>query len=93
MAIHRIHEIAKEGKCRIPGATARGLTEFDMSFAAQFQRDGTLNRIVLPKLGCAEAEGILGGILLKMIQSGDYRPDGSNEDGWYRGELRFTVAG
>ena len=49
-----------------------------MSFAAQFSRDGTLNRIVMPKLNCPEAEGILGGVLLKMVQSGDYRPDGSN---------------
>ena len=91
-AIVRIHEIATEGKCTIPG-TRGDLLDFDLSFAAQFSPDGTLNRIVMPKLGCPEAEGILGGILLKMVQEGDYRPDGSNEDGWYRGALSFTVGG
>ena len=90
-AISRIHEIASERKCAIPGMTGRGLLEFDMSFAAHFNPDGKLNRIVLPNLNCAEAEGILGGILLKMVQSGDYRHDGSNEEGWYRGELSFTI--
>ena len=91
-AIARIHEIATAKTCSIPG-TKRGLLDFDMSFAAHFKPDGTLDRLVLPKLGCPEAEGILGGILLKMVQKGDYRPDGSNEDGWYRGVLSFTVSG
>jgi hypothetical protein len=52
-----------------------------------------IDRIVMQKLGCQEAEGILGGVLLKMVQGGDYKPDGSNEDGWYRGTLSFTIGG
>jgi hypothetical protein len=90
-AIVRIHEIAKEGKCNI--GLRRGLLDFDMSFAAHFNPDGTLNRLVMQRLGCPEAESILGGVLLKMVQSGDYRPDGSNQEGWYRGNLSFTVSG
>lgn len=92
-AISRIYEISGEGKCSIPGRNGRGLLDFDMSFAAQFEKDGSLNRVILPKMNCPEAEGVLGGILVKMIQSGDYRNDGSNEDGWYRGDLSFTVGG
>ena len=91
-AISRVYEIASEKKCAIPGMRA-GLLDFDMSFAAHFSPDGQLNRVVMPKLNCAEAEGVLGGILLKMMQAGDYRHDGSNEEGWYRGELSFTVGG
>lgn len=64
-----------------------------MSFAARFQPDGTPTRVLLPKLDCPEAEGILGGILLKMIHRCDHRHDGSNQDGWYRGELSFPVGG
>ena len=90
VAIARIHEIAREGKCAIPGAQGAPL-DFDLSFAAHFAPDGSVDRIVMQKLGCQEAEGILGGALLKMIQGGDYKPDGSNEDGWYRGTLSFTV--
>lgn len=92
LAISRIHEIAREGSCAIPGIQGQ-LLDFDLSFAAQFNADGSLNRVVLPNMNCKEAEGILGGILLKMIQGGDYKPDGSNQDGWYRGNLSFTVSG
>lgn len=92
VAIARIHEIAKERKCAIPGAQG-SLLDFDLSFAAHYNRDGSLSRIVMQKLDCAEAEGILGGVLVKMLEGGDYKPDGSNEDGWYRGTLSFTVGG
>jgi hypothetical protein len=92
VAIARIHQIAQEGKCVIPGAR-RAFLELDLPFAAHFNPDGAVDRIVIQKLGCQEAEGILGGVLLKMIQGGDYKPDGSNEDGWYRGTLSFTVSG
>jgi hypothetical protein len=92
VAIARVHEIAREGKCVIPGAQG-SLLEMDLPFAAHFNPDGSVDRIVMQKLGCQEAEGILGGILLKMIQGGDYKPDGSNQDGWYRGTLSFTVGG
>ena len=92
VAIARVHEIAREGKCVIPGAQG-SLLEMDLSFAAHFNPDGSVDRIVMQKLGCQEAEGILGGILLKMVQGGDYKPDGSNQDGWYRGTLSFTVGG
>ena len=92
-AIFRIHEIVTERQCTLPVRLVGTLVEFDLSFAAHFSPDGTLNRVVLPRLGCPEAEGIIGGVLLKMIEGGDYRPDGSNPEGWYRGDLSFTVSG
>ena len=73
VAIARIHEIAREGECAIPGAQG-SLLDFDLSFAAHFAPDGSVDRIVMQKLGCQEAEGILGGVLLKMVQGGDYKP-------------------
>ena len=92
VAIARIHEIAREGQCVIPGVEGP-LLELDLPFAAHFNPDGSVDRIVMQKLGCQEAEGILGGVLLKMVQGGDYKPDGSNQDGWYRGTLSFTISG
>ena len=65
-----------------------------MTFAAQFEKNGTLNRVIMPKLNCPEAEGILGGILR---QDGPERRlskrTAAIEDGWYRGQLNFTVGG
>lgn len=88
----RLHQIASQGQCRLPGYSGNRL-DLRLSFAAQFDRGGSLNRIVIPKLNCPEAEGLIGGALLEMMSGGDYRPTGKNPDGWYRGEFSFSYNG
>ena len=89
-AMARLHAIAKAGECSLPGY-AKGQLVMRLSFAAQFDPAGSLQRIILPKLNCPEAEGIIGGALLKMVSGGDYRPTGKSPEGWYRGQLNFTM--
>ena len=90
--MQKLFEISSEGKCVLPGRSGRMKKELNLSlsFAAQFQPDGTLNRVVLPKLNCPEGEGVIGGAILEMMQGGDYRPTGKNLDGWYRGQFSFS---
>jgi hypothetical protein len=91
-AMARLHAIARDGECSLPGY-AKGNLVMRLSFAAQFDPAGSLQRILLPKLDCPEAEGIIGGALLAMVKGGDYRPTGKNPDGWYQGQLNFTFEG
>ena len=88
----RLHQIASQGQCRLPGYSGNRL-DLRLSFAAQYDRGGSLNRIVIPKLNCPEAEGLIGGALLEMMGGGDYRPTGKNPDGWYRGQFSFSYDG
>lgn len=85
----KLQELVKQRQCQLPGYV-NGRLDFGVSFAAQFNPDGSLHEIVIPKLNCPEAEGIVGGALLEMIKGGDYRPTGKNPDGWYRGNLTFA---
>ena len=91
-AIYNVYALVRSGKCTLPGQSHQKL-DMTLPFAAHFNADGTLNRIVMKRLGCPEAESLLGGVLLEMIQGGDYKPTGENPDGWYRGELSFGGAG
>ena len=91
-AMARLFEIAQERKCKLPGQSMHQL-ELRLSFAAQFDPSGRLNQLVLPKLDCPEAEGIIAGAVLDMMRAGDYRPTGSNPDGWYRGDFAFGMRG
>lgn len=88
----RLHQIASQGQCRLPGYSA-GRLDLRISFAAQYDPGGSLRRIVLPKLNCPEAEGLIGGALLDMMRGGDYRPSGKTPKGWYRGQFGFSTAG
>jgi hypothetical protein len=88
----RLHQIASKGQCELPGYAGNRL-DLRLSFAAQFDSGGSLSRIVIPKLNCPEAEGIIGGALLEMMVGGDYRPTGKNPEGWYRGQFAFSFTG
>jgi hypothetical protein len=88
----KLFEIAQSQHC--PSFQLKqGRLDFNLTFATQYAPDGTLQRIVMPQLNCAEAEGIVGGALLEMMQGGDFAPDGKSPAGWYKGGLLFSFAG
>jgi hypothetical protein len=88
----KLYEIAGSHQC--PSfALNNDRLDFRMAFATQYAPDGSLARVVLPKLDCAEAESVVGGTLLEMLQAGDYAPTGKSPAGWYQGTLGFSFAG
>lgn len=88
----KLFEIAESNKC--PSfALKQGRLDFNITFATQYGPDGSLQRIIMPKLDCAEAESVVGGALLEMMQAGDYAPNGKSPAGWYKGGLVFSFAG
>ena len=88
----RLHEIAMSRECELPGLVGDKL-DLRLSFAAQYDASGALKTIVIPRYNCPEAEGIIGGALLEMMQGGDYKPTGGHSDGWYRGTFGFAFEG
>ena len=87
----RLHQIASQGQCTLPGYSG-GRLNLRISFAAHYDPDGSLRRIILPKLQCPEAEGLIGGALLEMMRGGDYRRAGKSPKGWYRGQFGFSIS-
>jgi hypothetical protein len=88
----KLYEIADSKRC--PSFVLnQGRLDFRMGFATQYASDGTLSRLILPKLDCPEAESVAGGALLEMVQAGDYAPSGKSLNGWYQGTLGFSFAG
>lgn len=88
----KLYEIAESRQCPSFGLK-EGRLDFSLTFAVQYAPDGILSRVVLPKLNCAEAEGIVGGTVLEMLKAGDYAPSGKSPAGWYKGGLGFSFAG
>ena len=87
--MQRLWELAHSRTCAIPGYSSGNL-DFRTSFAAQYNPDGSLARLIVPKLDCPEAEGLLGYAIIKMINAGDYKATGENPEGWYQSELTFN---
>ena len=87
-AMQRIWEIAKARQCKIPGYVT-GKLDMRLNFAVQYSPDGKLSRVVLPPLDCPEAEGIIAGAVIAMVQGGDFKRKGESPEGWYQGDLFF----
>jgi hypothetical protein len=88
----KLFEIAESKQC--PAfALDQGRLNFRIGFATQYASDGTLQRVILPKLDCPEAESVAGGAVLEMLHAGDFAPNGQSKNGWYQGTLGFSFAG
>jgi hypothetical protein len=88
-AVAAISELIGRGECVIPGQR-RGNLDMHVPFLVEFDARGAINRLVIRPLGCARAEGVLAGALLRMVQQGVFEPAGGRREGWFRGEVGFA---
>ena len=84
-----IHETIESGECKIEGQR-EGDLDMTVPFLVQFDANGSVQRLVIEKMGCAKAEGILAGALLKLIDRGGFRPVGGMQQGWFRSQVSFA---
>lgn len=84
-----IAEMVDRGECTIPGQR-RGHLDMTMAFVVLFGADGSIERLIVHPLGCARADGVLGGAILRLVEHGQFVPAGGRRAGWFRGEVSFT---
>lgn len=89
IALAGVADAIARGDCKIAGQSKESIN-LNVPFAAQLSPDGKVNQLVLKRLGCPLVEGIVAGAVLEMLKGGDYRPERTNAEGWYRGEFSFS---
>jgi hypothetical protein len=88
-AVAAISEMVDRGECTIPGQR-RGNLDMTVPFLVQFDAQGAIQRLVIHPLGCARAEGLLAGAVLRLVQHGGFAPVGGRHEGWFRGQVGFA---
>jgi hypothetical protein len=88
-AVAAISEMIDRGQCVIPGQR-RGNLDMNVPFLVLFNASGAIDRLVIHPLGCARAEGLLAGAVLRLVQHGGFEPVGGRREGWFRGEVGFA---
>jgi hypothetical protein len=86
-----ISEAIDRGDCVIAGQRHRN-ADVNMPFLVQFNASGGIDRLVIQPLGCPRAEGLLAGAVLRLVQRGGFTPNGQRREGWFRGEVGFTIS-
>ena len=88
-AVAAISEMVDRGQCVIPGQR-RGNLDMSVPFLVLFNASGSVDRLVIHPLGCARAEGLLAGAVLRLVQHGGFEPVGGRREGWFRGHVGFA---
>jgi len=88
-AVAAISEMIDRGECVIAGQR-RGNLDMTVPFLVQFTASGSISRLVIHPLGCARAEGLLAGAVLRMVEHGSFTPVGGRREGWFRGQVGFA---
>ena len=84
-----IYEMVESGECTIPGQR-KGKLDMTVPFLIQVNAAGTVDRLIVEKIGCDKAEGVLAGAILKLVDRGAFRPRGGMHEGWFRSEVSFS---
>jgi len=79
-------ETALTEQCK-PAIGANRELKVTVPFLIRFGTDGSVQEVVVHRLNCPSAEAVLGGAVLQLARSGEYKPTGENLTGWYRGEF------
>ena len=89
--ITRVYDLVRTGSCTIEGQSRKKL-DMTVPFLVHYRSDGTPDRLVLSKIGCAEAESVIGGALVVLVDKGQFQSTGVNRAGWYRSEVSFSYS-
>ena len=89
-AIAAIAEAMERG-CTVSGQH-HGNLDLTMPFLVLFKADGSVERLVIRPMGCARAEGLFAGAVLRLVQRGGFTPRGQRRAGWFRGEIGFNIS-
>ena len=90
--VHKLHTLVESGTCVIPGQTKKRL-DMSVPFLVHYPNNGgEPDRIIISKIGCAEAESVIGGALSVLVKQGAYQSSGVNKTGWYRSEVSFSYS-
>jgi hypothetical protein len=88
-AVAAISEMVDRGECVIAGQR-RGNLDMTVPFLVQFTASGSIGRLVIHSMGCARAEGILAGAVMRLVEHGSFQPVGGRREGWFRGQVGFA---
>lgn len=89
-AMDRVQKIVGSKACKLAGQTKNRI-DMTVPFLVQFDTSGAPARIVVARMDCPELESVMATVALGLVKSGEYKPTGANNAGWYRSDISFAI--
>ena len=84
-----VDRLVAAGKCKTIGNKKR--IRMQIPFLVQFGDKGSVDRVMLKRIGCPEVESIAASAALYAAQDGRIRQGSGNAAGWYRGLVNYIL--
>ncbi|MEN9393119.1 MAG: hypothetical protein RJB02_963 [Pseudomonadota bacterium] len=88
-AMADVDRLVAAGKCKAIGNKKR--IRMQIPFLVQFGDTGSVDRVMLKRIGCPEVESIAASAALYAAQDGRIRQGSGNAAGWYRGSVNYIL--
>lgn len=88
-AMADIDRLVAAGKCDKIGNKKR--IRMEIPFIAQFSEGGSVERVMLQRIGCPEVEAIAANAAYYAAKGGLIKSGTSNPAGWYRGLVSYVL--
>lgn len=88
-AMADIDRLVAAGKCDKIGNKKR--IRMEIPFIAQFSENGSVERVMLQRIGCPEVETIAANAAYYAAKGGMIKAGTSNAAGWYRGLVSYVL--
>lgn len=82
-------QVLKSGQCNVKGMRPDRF-DIDVPYAVLVQPDGTVTRILIPDMGCAGLNTIVGSTVMDIVKAGAFKPTGEKQAYWYGDRLAFA---
>jgi hypothetical protein len=82
-------QVLRSGECKVKGMRPEKF-DIDVPYAVLVAPDGKVERILIPEMGCAGLNTIIGSTVMDLVKAGAFKPTGENQAFWYGDRLAFA---
>lgn len=84
--------ILASGACSFPGQ-AKDKYSITVPYAVLLQPSGTVSKVIVHEVGCADLELLTGQVANELSKAGDFKPTGAPGEQWYISEVYYAHGG
>ena len=82
-------QVLRSGECKVKGMRPDKF-DIDVPYAVLVAPDGKVERVLIPDMGCAGLNTVVGSTIMDVVKAGAFKPTGEKQPIWVGDRLAFA---
>ena len=82
-------QVLRSGECKVKGMRPEKF-DIDVPYAVLVAPDGQVQRVLIPDMGCAALNTVIGSTIMDVVKAGAFKPTGESKPVWLGDRLAFA---